>query len=134
MLDVLRDWSINFVKHKDVFTRNLIDFRVEKNIVEFNFKDKKHFFVSIPLLDNSVDKHLKDNYITIVCLNKKENLNYLKVRWKDFIKDQKLNFIFVNPNTNEKWLINPNIHERISDEESFSEGLNSMFESVREVE
>ena len=79
MLDVLRDWSINFVKHKDVFTRNLIDFRVEKNIVEFNFKDKKHFFVSIPLLDNSVDKHLKDNYITIVCLNKKENLNYLEM-------------------------------------------------------
>lgn len=76
MLD-LKEWTINLVKHRDIFSRKLIDFKVEKATIEFNFKDKKHLYVIMPLLDDSINKYLKEEYITIVCLNKKENVNFL---------------------------------------------------------
>ena len=133
MSDVLEDWAINFVKHKDLFSKKLIDFKVEKDTIEFNFKDKKHLYVIMALLNNTINKYLKNEFITVVCLNKKENLNFLKAKWSEFVKYEKLSFIFVNPDINEKWSINPNIHERISDKDSFAQGLNGMFESVQEV-
>ncbi len=129
----LKEWTINFVKHKDIFSKRLIDFKIEKDVIEFNFKDKKHFYVIMPFLDNNTIRHIKNEFVTIVCLNKKKNLNFLKANWNVFIKFNKLNFVFVNLNVNEKWSINPSVHEKISDKESFSEGLNSMFESVQEV-
>ncbi len=132
MLD-LKEWTINLVKHRDIFSRRLIDFKVEKNTIEFNFKDKKHLYVIMPLLDDSINKYLKEEYITVVCLNKKENVNFLIANWNVFIKYSNLNFIFVNPNMNDKWSINPNIHERVSERETLALGLKSMFESVQEV-
>jgi len=132
MLD-LEEWTINFVKHKDMFSRKLIDFKVEKGTIEFNFKDKKHLYVIVPLLNDNLKKYLKDEPISVVCLNKKENLNFLKAHWNSFIDYSKLNFIFVNPNVNDKWSINPNIHEKVSERESLGLGLKTMFESVPEI-
>jgi len=128
----LNDWCVNFVKHKDMFNKNLIDFKVEKNKIEFNYKNKKQIYTIIPILNQEIKKIL-DNNLNIVCLNKKENLNFLKLKWNDFKKYENLKIIFVNPETNNKWIINPHIHDRISDKENFSQGLKSMFENVEEV-
>ncbi len=133
MLEDLKEWSITFVKHKDIFSNKLVDYRVEGNTIKFNFKDRKHTYIIMPELNDSINENLKDEYISVICLNKMGNVKYLIKNWEIFIKYSNVNVIFVNPYLNEKWIINPNIHERISERESLAQGLKSMFETVPEV-
>ncbi len=133
MLDSLKEWSINFVKHKDIFNNRLIDFKVLQDMIEFEFKDKKHLYIILPELTDSLKEKIRDSFITIVCLNKKDNLNYVIKNWDMFIKNKELNIIFVNPIINDKWILNPYVHEIISEKESLSQGLKTLFEGVQEV-
>jgi len=133
MLDDLKEWSINFIKHKDIFTGKLIDFKIEDNLIEFNFKDRKQLYVIMPLLNESIKRYLKEGYVSVVCLNKRENVKFLIVSWNLFIKYSKLNFIFVNPKLNEKWGIYPSMHHFVAEKESFALGIKSLFETVPEV-
>ena len=132
MIEDLKEWCINFVKHKDVFSNKLIDFRVEENFIEFNFKDRKHTYVISPILDD-INKSLKDEFISVICLNNMKNVKYLIKNWGSFIKYSNVNIMFVNPYLNEKWIINPNVHEKISEKEALAQGLISMFKAVSEV-
>ncbi len=135
MSDSLNEWCINFVKHKDIFNKKLIDHKIKKDKIEFNYKDKKQVYVIMPILNQGINNYLKNkfNNLNIVCLNKKENLNFLKLKWREFVKYENLKIFFVNPKINNKWVIKPNIHDKISDKENFSQGLKSMFENVEEV-
>jgi hypothetical protein len=133
MLDELKEWSINFVKHRDMFNKKLVDFKVLQDMIEFEFKDKKHLYIILPDLGDGLKERVKDGFITIVCLNKKNNLDYVIKNWNMFIKNKKLNLIFVNPHINDKWILNPSVHDMVSDHESLTQGLKTLFEGVQEV-
>jgi hypothetical protein len=133
MFDNLKSWTIEFVKHKDIFTKNLVDYAEKEDSVEFNFKDKKHIYVIKEVLEDSIKNKIKEDYFSIVCLNKKDNVEYLIKNWAYFIKFQKLNILFVNLKTNERWIIYPNTHNSLTEGESIKSGLNTLFQSIAPV-
>ncbi|MFH1211692.1 MAG: hypothetical protein V1659_02065 [Candidatus Woesearchaeota archaeon] len=126
------EWAVNYVKNKDLFKRELVDFRIEQNTVLFEFKNKKNIFIIADLLDSESIKP-KEFPSTIVCLNKKDNLEFLIKNWSAFAAQKELMVIFVNPAANEKWIIKPHIHDQITEKESLRTGLQSMFETVPEA-
>ena len=62
-----------------------------------------------------------------------KTIKYLIDNWKKFIINPKLKIIFVNPAQNEKWLICPFTHDKISDREAIELGINTLFQSVEEI-
>ena len=139
----LAEWTMTFVKHKDIIKQQLVSLQEKNGIVHAVYKgDKKHdyfIFEKIPDFKTIEDASRKSdadaNYsINVVCYNTSENLKVLIHHWKEFSTHSRLLFYFVNPKsqTDVKWILNPWLHSRISDSDSLETGLKSMFSMVEE--
>ncbi len=137
----LAEWSIHYFRSRDAVKKEIVDVKQDSDNFDIVFvkKDKKQFVDVRPVLpgmNGFFDKLTKgpDQY-TLVVLNKRPNLELLKKHWKEFIEFPTLSVVFVNPDSNleKKWIINPYVHHRISDPNSLSRGLDSMFEQVEEI-
>ncbi len=128
----LKEWTLAFVKHKDLAFGKLVEIKESKkeNKIDFKFKDKTNTHIITEKLDESVLKSIeKIEHKTIVCLNNEDNFNFLTKNWKKIVQIKNLTFIFVNLKNQEKWLINPHIHNMIAEEESLVAGLKAMFDT-----
>jgi hypothetical protein len=124
----LIEWSINYVKNKDLIKRELIDFKVTGHAILFEYKSKKHkFIISETLI---LPAKLEGVETTVVCLNTKSNLSFLVKNWDAIAKNKNLSVIFVNPEFNEKWVIKPYVHNLVSDKASLRPGLKALFDTV----
>jgi hypothetical protein len=132
----LREWTVNYVKHKDMILNKIEDIKENSDSITVKYDDKEVLFLIIPHLTNlnTFFKHEKDEEITLVILNTKENFNLVVKNWKKLSEYTKLKIMFVNPESSleKKWIISPHFHSKICDETSLRSGLMTMFESVSE--
>ena len=125
----LTEWTLNYVEHKDAFLKKLKEHKVNGDVIEFVFSDRKHHYIISEKLEvGLLEKVKKYDWKTIVCLNTKENLTVLINNWKKFAAIEKLYILFVSEKG--KWIICPKIHNSISDPESLEQGLNSLFNAA----
>jgi len=130
-MDSLKEWTINFVKNKDIYNKNLVDYEEKENLLLFHFKNDDKRYLVLDVLDKSVLLFVKQpGFKVVVCNAKKENRDFLVNSWSSFVNVDNFSFIFVKTNTNARWIINPFVHARICDEESLVLGLKSMYSSV----
>lgn len=134
----LHEWTENFIKFRNLIRKNKVEFKSsldEKIEVEITIKgnvEKEIYFIGdkiehlIPLLKN-VEKNKK---YYLVCLNLKENIESVHNNWNILSKIENLYIIFVEPNKNEKWILKPHLHNKISDDETLKEGLFSLQNSL----
>ncbi len=101
-LSFLIDWTINFIKNKDIISKKIE--KIDKNKDGFDlyvkYRDKEQYFIIIPqIVDiDSIIQKINDNfYISIVILNSKQNFEIIVKNWKRFIDFKVLSIIFVNP-------------------------------------
>lgn len=107
----LSEWAIVYVKHKDLVARKLQDHKVDGEKILFTFSDRVLTAYAMEKL--SVPKIQGKTFI--FALQTKENIELLLKHWKEFSEQKELTMIFVNPQKNEKWLVNPHTHESISE-------------------
>jgi hypothetical protein len=133
MDESLKEWTINYIRHKDVVSGKLveIDSDSKKDFLTVKFKDKtvKHYIVT--KLDEKVMSLLNNpDYKVIVTFNNEENFNFLVKHWEKISVVKNLTVIFVNLKINDKWIINPYLHSMIADPESIETGLRTMFDTA----
>lgn len=121
----LREWTVLYVKHKDVHTRKLQGYDEVDGKLVFRFKDHHMHAYAMELLEVPP----VDGKTLLVTLQKKENVEYLIKHWKEFSKHAGLTIVFVNPTRNEKWFIVPHTHTQISDP-NIELGIRSLAEGV----
>jgi len=125
----LREWTVVYVKHKDLFARKLQSVEEKEGKTIFHFKDHQlhaYAFEELRLPTASSGKTL------VVTLNTKENVSYLISHFKEFAKAEHLMVVFANPKLNEKWVIVPHTHGQIADGD-ITLGIKSMADSVTYV-
>jgi len=82
MNQALKDWTINYVKHKDMAFRKLLNVEEKKECIMFKFKDKAVAHFVIDQLDTAIFALIKDHeHATIVCPNIEDNLEFLLKEW-----------------------------------------------------
>jgi len=129
----LKEWTIHYVKNKDITLRKLVkyDEHLSKEYIEFQFKDKTAIYNIVDDLKEDVFNKIKAyEHKAIVCLNSLENFHFLIKNWKKFSEIKNLTIIFVNLKLNDKWVINPHTHSMIADPESIESGLKTMFDTA----
>ena len=122
----LREWTILYVKHKDLFARKLKDYKDEGEKLVFNFKD--HTMHAYAMEQLAVPKAIEGKTL-LTTLHTKENMMFLIKNWNQFAKHAHLTIVFVNPATNEKWFIIPHTHAQIADP-NIEMGIKSLAENV----
>jgi hypothetical protein len=129
----LADWTINYVKNKDLTFRKLVSYKehAKDEYIGFEFKDKTvaHFIID-KLSEKVFDMIKAHEHKVIVCLNTDENFKFLIKYWKKLSDIKNLSFLFVNLKLNDKWVINPHTHSMIADPDSVESGLRTMFDTA----
>lgn len=133
MDNALKEWTIAFVKNKDLAAKRIvkIEEKDKDNIINVVFKDKTVRHYILEKLDEKLLKEINNNdFKTVVTLNMEENFNFLVKNWKKLCDIKNLNMIFVNMKTHDKWLLNPHLHSLIADPDSIEMGLRTMFDTA----
>ncbi len=137
----LLEWTINFVKNKDIVAKKIEHIENGKDGFDLyvKYKDREQYFIIVPsIVDiDSIIQRLTDSfYFSIVTLNSKENFELILKNWNKLIDFKFLNIIFVNPfsELDNKWIVFPCTHHKICDESSLVIGLKSMFEMVEPID
>lgn len=133
----LVDWTIDYLKNKDAFLKQIE--LIEKNKDGFDiyvkFKEKEQFFIVKPVIED-IDKLLsrfdENRNFGLVVFNTKNNFNLLIKDWGKFVKFKKLCIYFVNPfsQLDKRWVIFPYTHNNICEKGALEKGLRAMFEMV----
>jgi hypothetical protein len=129
-LSILLEWTIFYVKNKDIIKKEIKDYKVMKNYVEFEYKDKKHVYYAYPELNDEIFEKINEGFVTVVCLNKKENINFTVKNWEKLVKNPKFSMIFVHPKSSSKWIIFPHTHDKITEKSTLKLGLETMAAEV----
>lgn len=139
LLLFLKNWTIEYVKHRDIIAKNITKIDDSKDdVILVKFKDKKEkIYVIVPNLKSLKDmiKLLEKNAdIVLLCFNKKDNLSLIINGWDKLCKYPKLCIYFVNPfsNLDKKWIIYPKTHNMVTELEVLDTGLWSLFSGVEE--
>ena len=128
----LYEWTKHYIKFKDQFKKQIQKTTYETNLIIVKTKTETIKYFITEKLENSIKlKNKEKNEKTIlVCLNSKENLKTITTKWDELINEQ-LTIIFVNPKTNEKWLIQPKTHNKIA--EKIKDSLKILYESINSI-
>ncbi|MBN2112420.1 hypothetical protein JW707_04970 [Candidatus Woesearchaeota archaeon] len=133
---VLKEWTVNYIKNKDVLTKAIASIEEEKDGWDLVIKTKtgdKYCIIAPVIKDiNQIIGKLNDNFVTLVVLNKKENLDIITENWSRLVCFPKLSVMFVNPNSEleKRWIIYPYTHDKITEKPSLKKGLKSLFQTV----
>ncbi len=138
-MDNLRDWIINYLKNKDIVSKEIQS--IKENIDGFDFvletaKGMKFVIVAPEFsVDESFFSRISLNAIILVVNNSNKNLDFLITNWQKFVINPKLCIFFVNPKltSNAKWILYPFTHNSLIDKGSLRQGLESLFAGVEEV-
>ena len=137
----LTDWTIQFVKNKDVVAKKIE--KVENGKDGFDlyvkYKDREQYFIIAPeIIDiSTILKRVNNNaYFSLVTLNSRQNFEIILKNWSSLISFKFLNIIFVNPfsELDKKWIVFPHTHHKVCDENSLETGLRSIFKMVEPIE
>ena len=124
----LREWTILYVKHKDLLTRKLLGYKEVEGKVVFNFKDHAMHAYAMEKLEVP----LVEGKTLLATLQTPENIKFLLKNWGKFAEHAGLTVVFVNPAKNEKWFIVPYTHAQIADPD-IELGIKSLAENVSYV-
>jgi hypothetical protein len=129
--DDLVEWTSVYVKNKNM-ANNDVSISEYSGRVVCKSSSGNHTYLISPMLSIEVLKNLDSEKVSVVCLNNRQNLEFIIKNWDKLVKFQKLSIIFVHPKSNTKWIIFPHTHNSISP--NIKLGLNAMFQTVMEVQ
>jgi len=131
MSQSLIEWSEQYFKHRDIIEKKLKNINKKDNSLILEYKDDKKIALIKPVLDKELFanlKELKDYAKKYVITSLSEtNIDFLIANWKLFlIKDMIL--MFADIKSNNKVLLNPYVHNMISDPDNIEKAVRTLFE------
>ncbi len=127
----LKEWAQIFLKSRDAVQKSITgienlngDFIVHKAAGDILFLVRPE----ILNVDEIVQQAAGSS--GLVVLNTKKNLDLVIANWDKLAKLKGLCIYFVNPKSNEKWLIYPFTHDQITEKPALRRGLESLFSMV----
>jgi hypothetical protein len=125
----LKEWIKTYLKSRDVFQKSIECFEDLNGDFIVHKSDSSTFFLIRPELKDAKEA-TKDGNVSLVTLNTKKNVNTIVSNWNLLSQKQNLCIYFVNLSSNEKWILYPFTHNKITDKSSLKRGLMSLYESI----
>lgn len=116
--------------------RKIENLEEKENIIIINNKDGTKEICIVEEISSSysqiLKKYNKTDRLFIITLNKKSNIELMIKEWDDIIEYSGLTMMFVNPNiTNDnKWILKPAVHNKITEREVLKTGIYSLSENI----
>lgn len=129
----LSEWVKVFLQNRDVFNKVITGLeKVNGDLLVKRSNGDLLVFVR-PELDDISDVSVRDGPSVLAVLNSKRNLDAVIKNWDVLSKKKDLCVYFINPNSNDKWLLYPYTHNQITEKSALRRGLESLFSMVPSV-
>ncbi len=127
----LKEWAQIFLKSRDAIQKSITGIENLNGDFIVHKAGGDVLFLVRPELSN-VDEIVQKaaNSSGLVVLNTKKNLDLVIANWDKLAKLKGLCIYFVNPKSNEKWLVYPFTHDQITEKPALRRGLESLFSMV----
>ncbi len=126
-MDKLKLWIKTYLENKDMINNEIKKISDKDNSIIIEYGNYSKEFIVEPNLENL---DLNKN-IGIVFMNNKNNLDQVIKKWTQLKKNENIIIYFVNPETDQKWIIKPYIHSKIADQSTLKKGLKAIAESIQ---
>jgi hypothetical protein len=140
---MLKQWAKTYFLNKDLLRGRKPKVEEKEDYILITNEDESHVIVIVKeKLNNlaavlkrfdALEKEHKAEKLTLVLYNKKKNIDLIVKSWKNLIKKPNLTILFANPDSNNKWIVTPYIHNKIADVKNLKAGLVSMYNTVEPV-
>ncbi len=127
----LKEWAQIFLKSRDILQKSITgfedlngDFVVHKTTGDVIFLIRPECSDADEIVEKSAGNS------GLVVLNTKKNVDFVIANWDRLAKLQGLCIYFVNPKSNDKWLLYPYTHNQITEKPALRRGLESLFSMV----
>lgn len=141
---MLTKWTLTYIKNRDVMLKKISKVEDKKEYILVTNKDETHIVYIVkekltslaPIMRRfkELEEEHKANKFTLVLYNQRQNLDQVISAWDNLLDLEKLTIVFANPETNEKWVVAPYVHDKIADPQNLKNGLVSLFEGVEEYQ
>jgi len=129
----LLEWTEVYVKHRDLFEKKIASIQAQHDTVLVTQKDGESWkAIAAPELGDDVVAHVGAGRVLLVTRNLKANTDFVAQHWKKLAVNPGLKIIFVNVAKNEKWLLVPSTHDKVTEPATLKLGLQTMHEAVPE--
>lgn len=128
----LNEWTKHFIKFKDCMKKHIKDMTIETDRIITTEKIKNKTYLINEDLEQGTRllNTAKTETVFVVCLNTKNNVNYLFKQWKRLSEHKDFTVVFANPKSNENWTIHLQTHNAIIEPETLEQGLQSLYKSI----
>ncbi|MBI4149377.1 hypothetical protein HY491_02935 [Candidatus Woesearchaeota archaeon] len=129
----LQEWAVRFFRNRDVIQREIMDITEGGEGISIRYSHKEVRVLSIPDLAQMemLLRRGKEEHLIVVTFNTEKNVDAVVQNWSVLVQYHSLTLYFVNPwSAEEKWALNPRLHQQIADEHSLRQGLLSLFVMV----
>lgn len=126
----LKEWMTAYLKSRDAIKQEILGLE-EQNDTLIVLKQTGELKIIIkPELAIFDELKTANGPLSIAVHNTKKNVDFLITNWDTFSKAEKLCIYFVNPSTNEKWMLYPHTHNQITEKAALRKGLETMYSEV----
>jgi hypothetical protein len=126
----LKEWAVHHIKQIDAVKKNLVSYKEENDKVLCEYRESKAtYYCTENLMLEKLKSIKEDEAAYFVCMCNEHNFKILADNWDLFKAKPGLNFIFLNPDLAEKWIIKPYVHAKIADPKTLRQGLRTMYDT-----
>lgn len=131
----LKNWIITYFKSKDAHTKHITQIKEDAGMADLLVEGQKPKAVFIQPELKEIPPSL-GRHTVLVTLNTRENLQFVLKNWQELCKNQHLSIYFVNPQSKQeqKWVVFPATHDKITERKTLKKGLESLFATVETVQ
>lgn len=130
----LTEWTKTLLQSRDAIRQEITSFEDAGNDFIVHKKTGDTRFLIRPEFTSPQELTAHANEaLSLVLLNTKKNLNAVIAHWQELASIKQLCIYFVNPQTNDKWLLYPHTHNQITEKTALRKGLETMFAEVPQV-
>jgi hypothetical protein len=127
----LKEWTQIFLKNRDVMEQVITGFEsVDGDFIVHKKAGEVLFLIRPELKDVGTVVEKAKGKTGLVVLNTKKNVGAVVAGWDKLKQLPGLCIYFVNPDTNDKWLLYPHTHDKITEKSALKRGLESLFSMV----
>ncbi|MBI4145739.1 hypothetical protein HY489_00185 [Candidatus Woesearchaeota archaeon] len=127
----LKEWTKTLLKSRDSIKQEIIKIEDQNGELTVHKKTGQSKFIIKPELKDL--NSIPTSQVNLVILNTKKNLEFVITNWQTLAQHKNLCIYFVNPTTNDKWLLYPYTHNQITEKIALRKGLETMFAEVPTV-
>ena len=130
----LKEWMLTYLKSRDAIKQEITGIEDNGDSFIVRKQNTDTLFLVRPEL-NSIDeiKQKANGSISLAVHNTKRNVDFVITNWDTLSKFEKLCIYFVNPVSNEKWMLYPHTHNQITEKIALRKGLEAMYSEATPV-